>query len=68
MKSPRRKRNPGWFMKGFDSRRKRGFPRWACRKGFRTTVCRYPHLLDWVMGRFLSGRSARRKKERECPW
>lgn len=64
----RRKVNKGWFKKGYDARRKRGFPRWACRKGFRVTVCRYPHLLDWLMGRFLCGRDARRQREAGVPW
>lgn len=51
--------NKGWFKPGYDARRKRGWPRWACRKGFRVTVCRHPYLLDWLMGRHLAQRSAR---------
>jgi len=53
--------NPGWFKRGPDPRRSDyKFDRQDCRKGFRVTLNRHPHLLDWVMGRFLSGRDARR--------
>ena len=64
----RRKANRGWFKKGHDPRRKRGFPRWACRKGFRVAVCRHPHLLEWLMARFLTGRDKRRRREAGVPW
>lgn len=68
-KKRRRKKNPGWFQKGWDKRRSGYvFTRQDCRKGFRTTVCRHPHLLDWVMGRFLSNRDRRRKEREQEPW
>lgn len=57
--------NKGWFRPGHDRRRhKGGWPRWACRKGFRVAVTRHPHLLDWLMARFLTARDRRRREER----
>jgi hypothetical protein len=64
----KRRVNKGWFARGFDPRRTYKFTRQDCRKGFRVTVCKYPHLLDWVMGRFLTGRDARRRAEAEIPF
>lgn len=65
--NPKRRPNPGWFKRGLDDRR-HPLDRQDCRKGFRVTVTRYPHLLDWVMGRFLAGRDRRRKELAEIPW
>lgn len=59
--------NPGWFKAGQDGRRHK-LTRQDCRKGFRVTVTRFPHLLDWVMARFLVNRDRRRKERESVPW
>jgi hypothetical protein len=48
----RKKGNKGWFKKGFDPRRKRGFPKEACKKGYasaREKLSRGdPQLVAWL--------------------
>jgi len=68
-KKRRRKKNKGWFQKGIDTRRSRyQFSRQDCRKGFRVTLSRYPQLIDWLMGKFLSNRTKRRKEMASLPF
>jgi hypothetical protein len=64
----KRRGNKGWFKKGFDPRRTYEFTRQDRRKGFRVTLCRYPHLLDWLMGKFLIDRDRRRREREKEPW
>lgn len=72
MARTKKKVNKGWFRKGFDTRRTYVFTRQDRRKGFRVCLCRHPHLLDWLMGKFLSQRwereLAKRRREAELPW
>jgi len=66
-KGTKRRATPGSFRPGYDPRRY-AFTRQDCRKGFRVTVCTYPHVLDWVMARFLTQRDRRRRELAEIPW
>lgn len=48
-RSSRHRRNRGWFRKGYDPRRHPIPPnRDAARKGWKTTLERYPHLGLWL--------------------
>ena len=61
----RRKRNRGWFLKGYDHRRRRGFSREECQRGYRACLVNNPHLCDeWIHYRL----KAPRKPVQEVPW
>jgi hypothetical protein len=62
----RRGRNGGWFKKGFDPRRRRGFTHEECRKGYRAAKAkmdqRSPSASAWF---FRLVRAFYRRKRRQ---
>jgi len=64
-RSRRRRRNRGWFRKGYDPRRRCGFTLEECRKGFRACLAKHPHLAEeWIHYRLKEPR----KVAVEVPW
>lgn len=58
------RRNPGWFRKGHDPRRRRGFTREECQRGYIVCLERHPHLgAQWMQLR-LKERCCIARKER----
>lgn len=68
----RERRNRGWFAKGWDPRRRRGFTKEECRLGYQRCLEIHPHLgCQWMKLRMHESKAAhdrRKAREAEVPF